>query len=235
MKSIEITTAHNIVVTYELASPMQRFLASLIDVMIQGLYLMLIAALFSSYLSLLYIFGFLVLFFYHLAFEVFNEGQSLGKKLVKTRVVSAHGMTPSTEDFFLRWVFRLIDITLSLGSVGLISMLASPKNQRLGDLLAQTTVVRLEASRGISLKNIEKLSAPTDEIIFPEVVQYADKDMLLVKEALQRMRNNPNLENRKMVRDLREKISNDLGVDVSPGESVDFLYTVLKDYIVLTR
>ena len=235
MKSIEITTAHNIVVTYELASPMQRFLASLIDVMIQGLYLMLIAALFSSYLSLLYIFGFLVLFFYHLAFEVFNEGQSLGKKLVKTRVVSAHGMTPSTEDFFLRWVFRLIDITLSLGSIGLISMLASPKNQRLGDLLAQTTVVRLEASRGISLKNIEKLSAPTDEIIFPEVVQYADKDMLLVKEALQRMRNNPNLENRKVVRDLREKISNDLGVDVSPGESVDFLYTVLKDYIVLTR
>jgi len=235
MESIEINTAHNIVVTHELAGVFQRIAACSIDLFLLGTYSAIMASIFSGFQALMYILVILVIFFYHLAFEIFNEGQSPGKQLVKLRVVSIQGMTPSLQDYFLRWIFRMVDITFSIGTLGILSIVSSSKNQRIGDLLARTTVISLRSRRPIDLASIQQLQKEQREIRYPGIVRYSDTDMLLVKKTLQRFQKHPNPENTQMVQDLKNAICRDLSVELPGLKATEFLRQVLSDYIILTR
>ena len=92
MRNIEITTAHNIVVSHELASVGQRIVAAIIDILVAFLYAMLVLLVIGESSVLFYLLIFPVIWLYHLLFEIYNEGQSLGKMLLKIRVVSIEGM-----------------------------------------------------------------------------------------------------------------------------------------------
>lgn len=68
-------------------------------------------------------------------------GQTLGKRLVGIRVVGPDGRPPGAWRAFVRTAARLVDSILCMGIFGLLSILATPRRQRVGDLLAGTTVV----------------------------------------------------------------------------------------------
>jgi uncharacterized RDD family membrane protein YckC len=78
---------------------------------------------------------------YHALFEWWT-GRTIGKSLVRIRVVAADGSTPSVGASLTRNVLRLVDWLPALYVVGLATMALSADSQRLGDRLAGTNVVR---------------------------------------------------------------------------------------------
>jgi uncharacterized RDD family membrane protein YckC len=82
--------------------------------------------------------------YYYFAWESGN-GQTLGKKLTKIRVVRLDGGPASMDEIAVRTILRLID-GLFLYLVGLIVMLITGERRgRLGDLAARTMIVSAEA------------------------------------------------------------------------------------------
>ena len=98
MDNLDLTTSHNIVVTVELASTLQRMLATFLDGIIMFVYYIIIAMAFFSNgaesIGLLFIVP--VALCYHLIFEYFNDGQSPGKKIMKLRVIGPVSYTHLT-------------------------------------------------------------------------------------------------------------------------------------------
>lgn len=233
MNTIEIATAHNIVFRYELASTVQRVLAFIVDAFILIVFTGFVGRLLGSFQSFSFIFITLIVAFYHLAFEVFNQGQSPGKMLVKLRVVTLKGGTPTPYDYLLRWVFRMIDIMGSIGCLAVISISSSERNQRIGDILAQTTVISLQSDLGISLESLSEFNK-VDRIKYPGVTKYNDDDMLFLKISLSRYMTNPTDSNREVLLNISDKLTEELELPVQK-QPLDFLKEVLSEYIVLTR
>lgn len=235
MKSIEITTSHNIAVSFELATLPQRYIAGILDSMIVGIYVAFMSGIASSSTVVMYLLILPVVGFYHLFFEIFNNGQTLGKKGVGIRVVSLSGAEPTVNDIVMRWMFRTIDITLSFTTLGALLIGSTVKRQRLGDILANTTVVRSNNENSVNLEKIKNIGDQDIEILYPGISQYSDTDMLLVKEAISRSKQSNSEGNRKLIKELSEKIMKDLEVKKKPTNAIKFLESVLREYILLTR
>jgi len=235
MNTIEIATTHNIIFRYVLANPIQRALAFAADLFIVFIYMVLVTYIFNDFKLLRFLFIFPVITFYHLTFEMFNHGQSPGKMLVNLRVISLNGSNPTPGDFFMRWVFRLIDIFFSLGSIGLLYMTSSEKNQRMGDVLAQTAVISLQSDLSLSLKSIAAEEIYEEDILYPGIVRYNDQDMLLLKQSLSRYQLYPNPHNESVVLSLAKKMSEDLQISLKETVKIDFMKRALREYVYLTR
>jgi uncharacterized RDD family membrane protein YckC len=79
---------------------------------------------------------------YHVYFEVKHQGQSPGKRVFGLRVVDGRGLPLALEQSFIRNAVRALD-ALPLGyALGAITCLVDPERRRLGDLVADTLVVR---------------------------------------------------------------------------------------------
>lgn len=94
--------------------------------------------------------SFLVQFGYFVLFEVAGDGRSPGKRLTGLRVVNLQGGSVGLRSSLVRNLLRLVDQLPSVYVVGMISVLVTATNQRLGDLAAGTLVVRYrrEGMRG---------------------------------------------------------------------------------------
>lgn len=79
-----------------------------------------------------------------MAFELFWDGQTPGKRLLGIRVVTEEGQAAGAGAIVLRNVMRLVDFLPGAFVGGLLAMALSPKNQRLGDMVAGTLVVAVE-------------------------------------------------------------------------------------------
>src|SRR5689334_14104449 len=85
--------------------------------------------------------AFLMLFAYNVLFEVWGGGRTPGKHSAGLRVVRSSGASVGLGASALRTVIRLIDLLPGVYVVGSISILVTKRNQRLGDLAADTIVV----------------------------------------------------------------------------------------------
>src|SRR4029079_777471 len=83
---------------------------------------------------------FLLNFGYYIGFELFSAGQTLGKRAMGIRVVSVTGSHLRFSESFLRNVVRMLDTGLFF--VGALVAFVDPLRRRLGDLVADTIVVR---------------------------------------------------------------------------------------------
>lgn len=236
-KSIEISTAHNIVVYFDLGTLLERILACIIDLVVVSIAASLIGAAISFITapSVGWGIALIVAGTYHLIFEVFNAGQSPGKRLLNLKVVNLKGVPPSPNEAFQRWIFRMVDVTFSLGSMASIFISSSPKNQRLGDLIAGCTVIKLKKSKPVSLDRILRIQEREREIIYPGVTKFKEEEMLLVKEVLVREQKFRNRSTKKALHMISLKLSKALEVVPAPVDHVYFLENVLKDYVSLTR
>ncbi|NNE13541.1 MAG: RDD family protein [Saprospiraceae bacterium] len=233
-QKIDIVTAHNIVMRFELANTIQRILAWVIDAAILFVYLLLCGTVMGGNTIMMYLFVLPIFTFYNLFFEVFNNGQSIGKMVLKIRVVALNGSTPTLTEYYLRWIFRTLDITFSLGTIAILFISSSKRRQRIGDLIAGTSVVKLKNDSSISLADIDRANKIA-EIEYPKLVAFTDSDMLLVKQSLLRYGRYPNNANKELMFNLSEKIQDVLGIKIEKKNTRIFLDKVLNEYIELTR
>lgn len=84
----------------------------------------------------------LVLIGYHVLFEIFNGGRTPGKAALGIRVVLDSGSPITFSASMIRNLVRIVDFLPVGYGVGLVSLLATRHNQRLGDIAARTVVVR---------------------------------------------------------------------------------------------
>ncbi len=243
MKTIEINTAQKVTIQYELASLGNRFMSYFIDILVMSGIITFLSILGSSaigssdsYTLFLYLILAPIFIFYTLASEILMNGQSLGKKAMGLKVVKLNGDAPTSQDYFMRWMFRFIDIFMSLGSVGSLLINASPKSQRLGGLLSGTTVIRTTSQRTFTLNDILKISTlDTYQPTFPQIRKFNEQDMLFIKKSLERERRYPNQAHKKAIKELSDHVSEQLNISPIPKDRSKFLRTLINDYIVLTR
>ena len=108
----------------------------------------------------------------------------LGKRILKIKVVKIDGYQASLADFIIRWVFRIVDLNMLSGVVALVTIITSPKNQRLGDMTAGTSVITLKNNISISHTILEELE-DTYQPSYPTVIRLSDNDARIIKETFQ--------------------------------------------------
>ncbi len=246
MKTIDIYTTQNVTIEYELASLRDRFLAFFIDLIIVfSIYYLLIIFLLStaqnaftaSFIGARMMIGFFCSFmFYQFVSEILANGQSWGKKSIGIKVVRVDGKEAGLSEYFLRAIFHIVDTIFSLGIIGALLISSSSKNQRLGDITSNTTVIRTRNATRFRLDDILSINTLENyEPQYPEVKKLSERDMLLIKETLNRYRTYNNQAHRKAVVELVNKVTPILGIDAPPKNRLEFLRILIRDYIVLTR
>jgi uncharacterized RDD family membrane protein YckC len=234
MNTIKIRTSQNIELDYELASLGERVVGHIIDNLIIFAYYIVVSLLFLSndmynndWLILVFI---LPAFFYDLLSEVFMNGQSVGKRVMHMKVVSLDGGSPGFGQYMLRWLFRVIDFTISFYLCGFICVAVSEKRQRLGDMLAGTAIIKTNYRTTLQ----QTLYTPVEEtgyqVSYPEVTNLADMDVQLIQEVIMNVNKTGNAN---LAFQAAEKIKNILQIN-SELEPLRFLQLLLADYNYLT-
>lgn len=245
MQTIEIKTTQNVTIEYELASLWERGLSTFTDLVIIAIASVLVpTALAMLGLSnlipfqLLFILCFLSFFFgYFFLLESMMGGQTLGKRMTNIRVVRLDGEIPTVNDYLLRAVFQYVDTILSGGILAAMLISSTTRQQRLGDMTAGTTVIRKRHSTRMHLQNILKIETlESYEPVFPQVKVLSEQDMLSIKQVISRVRKYPNDAHWEVVEALAAQLKDLLDIqDTRRMDDLEFLRTLLRDYIVLTR
>jgi uncharacterized RDD family membrane protein YckC len=238
MNTIKITTTQNIELEYDLSSLGERIVGYLIDLAIllaYGFILIIILESMSGFVYLsnhgwLYFLIYFPVCFYDLACEVFMNGQSVGKRVMKIRVVSIDGGQPTLGQYLIRWLFRLVDITITFYMCAIISIAVSERKQRLGDLIAGTAVIKTTPRTTFQQTIYTPVQQVNYQVTFPEVANLKDLDMQLVKEVIIVY---SSWGNHLIVEKAAEKIMETLKIQ-SNMEPIKFLRVLLSDYNYLT-
>ncbi|HEY0110509.1 MAG TPA: RDD family protein, partial [Fibrella sp.] len=153
------------------------------------------------------------------------NGQSIGKIALKIRVVMMDGSQPGIGAYLLRWLLRLIDTRIFSGIVAIVCVAANGKGQRLGDLAAGTTVIRLQPK--VQLEEVIYTNLPASyQPRFEEVRQLTDHDIQVVREVLRRGSS-------EAAERTASKIKEVLNITTELG-TYDFLHTIINDYQFLS-
>lgn len=122
---------------------------------------------------------------YFAAWEARWRGQTPGKRAVGLRVLRADGSPVTATEALLRNILRLVDLLPVLGLVGIVSILATRRDQRVGDLAAGTVVVherRGEAPRTLPGTGLR----PPEWVAQLDVSSLDERDYALARSYLQR-------------------------------------------------
>lgn len=128
----------------------------------------------------------------------------------------------------MRWLFRIVDFTITYGFVGVIMVAVSKKSQRLGDLLAGTTVIDLKLNAGNRELSITDLDFHEDyKVTYVDVLdKLSDRDIQTIMSIVEdrRMRDSDYFNQR-----LAERIKSITGYNYEGPDRV-FLKKVVNDY-----
>ena len=107
--------------------------------------------------------------------------------LLKLRVARLDGAQPTLGQYALRWLLRFVDVTLTSGVVAVVAVSATRRQQRLGDLAAGTTVVRVR--RRVRLDEVLYPDPPRGYTPrFPDAAALTDADVRTLRAVLVRTR-----------------------------------------------
>ncbi|HEX7168382.1 MAG TPA: RDD family protein [Acidimicrobiales bacterium] len=150
-----IVTPEAVVLQFETAGIGSRMLAGLLDLAIQvGLFIgglsgLALVASFDAFgalegiaSALVYILVFLVLFGYPVLLETLWRGRTVGKAALGLRVVTVEGAPIRFRHAAIRSILGLVDWYATNFTVGIVALLVTKRNQRIGDLVAGTMVLR---------------------------------------------------------------------------------------------
>jgi uncharacterized RDD family membrane protein YckC len=145
---VTFATPEGVSLELVLAGLGSRFLARLLDTVIQGaLIIALAVGIFVSgspgwLEAVSIVLMFLFVFAYDIAFETLNNGRTIGKLAAGIRVVGRMGEPVRFLASAVRNITRIVDFLPGLYLVGAISIVATEHDQRIGDLAAGTIVAR---------------------------------------------------------------------------------------------
>ncbi len=239
MANLKINTTQNVNLNYRIASIGERILALLIDFSIFFLYFYIVSLL-TSFFNTVFednwtVFGLqnlllLPVMFYSLYMHILFNGRTVGKMIVKIKVVRVDGSPAHWSHYMIRWMLRLVDLWIFVGAVGVLTILFSDKKQRLGDAAAGTVVISTKNKVKITHTILEEIEEKY-EPVFLNVTQLTDKDVRLIKETYQIALRSSDY---KTLNALRKKVETVLDVK-SELYDKPFINTVLKDYNYFTQ
>jgi uncharacterized RDD family membrane protein YckC len=268
MKTLQIKTAQNVNIKFTVATVFQRLLAFFLDNILKFAYLYFASKMINFTLLDTTVSGdgwtmkavevlFLIpITFYSLYSEILLDGQTLGKRLLKIKVINIDGFKPSITDYIMRWFLRVVDFNLfmllfvyvaSLGlkdqqyllvlifmlgkMVGFFLILFTKKSQRFGDIIANTIVIYIKDDAKFSqtiLENLGDSYIPT----YPNVIKLSDNDARIIKETFKTA---IKFNDYKTLIKLRSKILQVTEIKSLHKSDKEFIDTVLKDYNYYTQ
>lgn len=232
---LKIRTNHNVEIEFETAGVGLRLRAALIDWAIIigymfGVGYVLIETQYLLNTPVIYMLYVMPPFFYHLAFEIFMHGQSPGKRFMKIKVAKLDGSKPTIGDYILRWLMIPVD---QISGVGFVVMAVSQYQQRVGDILAGTTVIRLTSKTRLDDTIFGNLPE-NYEPVFMNALLLNDRDAQIIRDILNATgQNELNEEKISILNKGRKKIESRLETQSTLADR-DYLSRVLKDYYYLS-
>lgn len=243
MSELQINTTQNVNISFRAASLGNRILGFIIDLIV------LLAYIYAAY-YLLDVLGFkgfddhwsnialssllfLPAMFYTLLSEVYLKGQTLGKKIMKIKVVKIDGYQASFLDYFMRWVFRLIDVYLigGTGAVAILSVALSKNSQRLGGIASGTAVISVKNLYTINSTILEEIEEGY-QATFPSVINLSDNDMRIIKDTYKIAFK---ARDYKTIDKLRIKVEEITKTQKGNLRNSEYLKVIMKDYTHFTQ
>ena len=245
MSELSISTTQNVVINFKAASVGERMYASLLDLLIKVAYIIVIGYVFFYLLGIwdvvdsmdmwsgiaVKIFFFFPVMIYSVTLESIFEGQTIGKKLLKIKVVKIDGYQASFGDYLIRWLFRIVENNMLGGLIGLVAMIVNSKTQRMGDMAAGTAVITLKNNISIDHTILEEIGEAYVPI-YPLVIKLSDNDMRIIKETFLVAEKKNDFET---IDKLTKKIESVASIKNQSGNQIDFIKTILKDYNFYTQ
>ncbi len=246
-----VETPENIRFGYDVADIGSRFLAILIDTLIQGVIYILFAIaaivlgngftqmdlprwLVDASVILLLLALFLIQFGYFLFFEIFLNGATPGKRLFHLRVIKDNGYPLSPMDAIIRNMVRVIDFFPFAYGVGVIVMFSNTRAKRLGDYAAGTIVVKMrDELRLHHLTPVTNVAPPSAEAQ-AQTRQLNEADIALAENFLNRraQMTNPS----KMTLDIALRLATKMQLPESAKPAtVDSALTFIRNTIAAYR
>ena len=236
MSELQINTTQNVKINFEAAGIGERLLAYILDFAIKVGYLIVAGYVFGAFdnmdewsqigINTLLSFPYI---FYTLTLESFLEGQTIGKKAMKIRVVKIDGYQASLSDYLVRWFFRIVDIFMF--GLGFFVIIFNKRSQRFGDMAAGTAVISLRDKVSINhtiLENLNEDYKPT----YPNVIKLSDNDARIIKETFTVAKASRDYNT--LIK-LRAKIIEVTEIKKVSSSDIEFIDTVLKDYNYYTQ
>ena len=233
MSEYHIVTGQYVHINQTAASVGERLVAQIIDLFLIFCYVVGLLLLLSKFDFMKGAMGYFYYFFlylpalcYSFLMEVFNHGQSVGKMVMRIRVVKKDGTTPGLGDFFMRWLLQIVDMGFS--GIGLLVMLLTQNTQRIGDLAAGTLVIRLNNYRNlqVSLDEFAYLD-PNYRPVYPQAEDLSLNQIDVIQRALDSAEG-PDRERR--IAALADKVRRLLSINDPSVTDEKLLYTLLRDY-----
>ncbi|MEK6155192.1 RDD family protein [Flavobacteriaceae bacterium 3-367] len=239
MSNLQINTTQNVNLNYKIVSIGERIIAFLIDAFILYLYAILVG-LIGDAIGYVYedrwtqrgLVGliFLPAMGYSLLMHSLFNGRTVGKMLLKMRVVRVDGTPVHWSNYLVRWMLRLVDIWIFWGAVGLLTILFSDRRQRLGDAAAGTVVISTKNTVRVSHTILEEVT-DSYEPQFTNVTLLTDQDVRLIKDTYHIAKKSNDF---KTMKALRNKVE-DILQTKSELYDKQYLDTILKDYNFYTQ
>jgi len=240
METIKVNTTQHVDIDYPVAGLGERIAARLIDLgMFLGLYIIFIilialTGLSGAIKSIQYLIPVLLItyaasfVFYNLICEIFMNGQCVGKRLMKIKVISLDGSQPTIGQYFIRWLFRLVDFGLTMQVGGLICIAVSEKKQRIGDIVAGTTVIKTVPQTDFSHIAFHPVEEEYISVFSNTTTVLSDRDIELIHEVIATYYKTHNTE---LIYTMSGKVASLLSINIPQGmNEMEFLKTIVKDY-----
>lgn len=194
--------------------------------------------------------------FYSLWTEFLFNGQTFGKMICRIKVVKLDGYKAGFSEYFTRWAFRFIDfwtgsfmllffiplfgeetayilsglMIMMSGMVAFVFILRTKNAQRIGDLVAGTTVLKIKEKHSINITILEEIQASYVPK-YNQVMRLTDNDARIIKDTFVVARKNRDLVTLKRLRTKLETV-----MDVQTDQpDVEFIDTVMKDFNYYTQ
>lgn len=221
---VVLTTPEGVTIELTLAGLGSRFTAGLADVVVRGVITLAVALAagligvhsvgWITALGVLAIF--LLTFGYDVLFELLAGGRTPGKRMCGIRVVDANGGPVRFLPSVVRNLVRLVDILPGFYLVGMITVLISKRNQRLGDIVARTLVIRERRTPPpVAWRTPEVTQAP----VTWDVAQVTPDELATVRRFLERRSELLPHARKRLARDLAEHLRAKVaGIDEGGGD-----------------
>ncbi|MEP6746092.1 MAG: RDD family protein [Bacteroidota bacterium] len=187
----------------------------------------------------------LPILFYPLLCEVALHGQTIGKKVLDIRVMNLSGGEPELSQYIIRWIFRFFEWPLVFGVVfpgflilyqlfgmvlpGIVVIIivaVTQKHQRLGDLAANTVLVKTRINTSINDTIFQEVDQKNYEIMFPDVMKLSDRDINTIKSVIT---NSHTKSGHDLAMRTANRVKTALHIEADI-EAVVFLERLLQDY-----
>jgi uncharacterized RDD family membrane protein YckC len=206
---LSIATPELVAIEFPLAGLGSRFVAVLLDYLLQGAAVIILLIIFALLISgaagggggssntggnlstkwtiaIMIAIPFLLEWAYFALFEAFWHGQTPGKRIMKIRVIQQTGRPVSLFESLGRNLVRMIDMLPAAYAIGVICMFVTKRQQRLGDLIAGTLVVH-ERPLEAPLESIGSSRTFTSAVFQPTAVAPPPRVSQLPTDAVARL------------------------------------------------